>query len=119
MNVTYPHCDTRVLHAPGECEYCDQCPDAQAQRIQCGVAFSGHEPEGDEIPCPADAAVANGERGDYNRWPGNTPEGYPPLVKVHDVPLGWECSLPETHEGPCAARPTGWLHRLYWAWKLR
>lgn len=30
----------------------------------------------ESLPCPADAAVSFGDRGDYNGWPGNTPGGY-------------------------------------------
>lgn len=63
----FPHCDQRVLHAPGECEYCDKHLDWQALRLSWGIAFTNYEPEGDELPCPAMHA-----RGDtVNRWHGN------------------------------------------------
>lgn len=66
-----PHCDARILHAPGECRYCDAYPDWQQARATQRIAFSGHPtPEGGS-PCPADAAVAAGLRGDYTRWGGN------------------------------------------------
>lgn len=65
------HCDARVLHAPGECRFCDAYPERQAARVDEGVAFSGHAPANGQRPCPADAAVAHGERGDYNAWCGN------------------------------------------------
>ena len=40
----FPHCDTRVLHAPGECEFCDGQPVWQALRRAWGIAFTGHPP---------------------------------------------------------------------------
>jgi hypothetical protein len=69
---TVPHCDPRILHAPGECEFCDQRAELQALRRVWGIAFTGHAPvkRGDgamELPCPADAA-----RGDtHQKWGGN------------------------------------------------
>lgn len=41
---TFPHCDQRVLHAPGECEFCDACPEWQALRKAWGIAFTGKIP---------------------------------------------------------------------------
>lgn len=29
-----PHCDEGVVHAPGECRYCDDRPDLQIQRLK-------------------------------------------------------------------------------------
>ena len=67
----FPHCDQRVLHSPGECEYCDRHPEWQALRIAWGIAFTGYEPEGTELPDPATAA-----RGlkSINSWGGNVPK---------------------------------------------
>jgi hypothetical protein len=63
----FPHCDQRILHAPGECAYCDAFPNWQDLRRAWGISFTGWEPEGTELPCPADYA-----RGDtHNLWPGN------------------------------------------------
>lgn len=64
----FPHCDTRVLHAPGECIYCDKHKDWQFLRISWGIAFTGWEPEGRELPDPATHArgLAN-----VNAWGGN------------------------------------------------
>lgn len=63
----FPHCDQRVLHAPGECRYCDDCPYAQALRQAWSICFTGYEPEDKELPCPADHA-----RGDnHTKWGGN------------------------------------------------
>jgi len=52
----FPHCDQRVLHAPSECEYCDRHPEWQALRMAWGIAFTGYEPDGKELPDPATAA---------------------------------------------------------------
>jgi hypothetical protein len=66
-NFMFPHCDQRILHAPGECENCDHHSEWQALRAHWGIAFTGYEPEGTELPCPADHA-----RGDnHKKWGGN------------------------------------------------
>lgn len=64
----FPHCDSRVLHAPGECQHCDKFSEWQALRMAWGIAFTGWEPEDKELPDPAAAA-----RGltNVNRWGGN------------------------------------------------
>jgi hypothetical protein len=63
----FPHCDQRILHAPGECEYCDEHSDWQALRQAWQIAFTGYVPENTELPCPADHA-----RGDKHKlWGGN------------------------------------------------
>lgn len=64
----FPHCDSKVLHAPGECEYCDKHPDWQALRLSWGIAFTGYEPEEKELPCPASV---NRPLETINRWGGN------------------------------------------------
>lgn len=65
----FPHCDALVLHAPGECEYCDRHPYMQAVREFYSIAFSGYEPEEGELPCPADFR----RPGKSQLWGGNTP----------------------------------------------
>ena len=63
----FPHCDPRILHAPGECKFCDAHAEWQELRAKWGIAFTGYEPEGKELPCPADYA-----RGDaHTKWMGN------------------------------------------------
>ena len=42
----FPHCDQRVLHAPGECEFCDMNPEWQQLREAWGICFTGHAPRG-------------------------------------------------------------------------
>lgn len=65
----YPHCDNLVLHAPGECEYCDMYPDKQAIRITQGINFTGH---GD------DPATEHRPLTTINQWYGNIPKKYLP-----------------------------------------
>lgn len=69
----YPHCDQYVLHAPGECEYCDHYPFAQAARSHLGINYTGHYESG-KAKCPAERIRSLHH---INLWPGNTPEGYP------------------------------------------
>lgn len=64
----FPHCDPSVLHAPGECKYCDSCPVFQTLRMAWGIAFTGKEPKDNELPCPSD--YKRGFNG-ANVWPGN------------------------------------------------
>lgn len=74
-NIEFPHCDQRILHAPGECEYCDCYPFWQRLREAWGIAFTGHipDPDSDTLMCPADYAR---DPDVYNAWPGNTPQGW-------------------------------------------
>ena len=79
------HCDNRVLHAPGDCEYCDRHPEVQAYRIENGICFTGHTgPEMRALfdherlgyqwkTCPADKARPPGSSSDHRRWGGNKP----------------------------------------------
>lgn len=68
--MQYPHCDAMVLHAPGECTYCDRHPDWQTLRETWEIAFSGHDPIGDQVQCPAERRRP---REIINRWGGNRP----------------------------------------------
>jgi hypothetical protein len=63
----YPHCDQKILHAPGECDYCDMHPDWQELREIWGINFTGHSEEG-KTKCPAER-----ERNidTINKWGGN------------------------------------------------
>jgi hypothetical protein len=49
----FPHCDSAVLHAPGECEYCDGRPEWQSLREAWGIAFTGHAPRASLPECGA------------------------------------------------------------------
>jgi hypothetical protein len=71
-----PHCDSRILHRPGDCIYCDRHPLAQLARYGAKVYFTGDlhvmsDPAW--IPCPADAARPPGSSSDHRRWGGNKP----------------------------------------------
>lgn len=47
MTDTFPHCDSRILHAPeDDCEYCNRHPEWQRLREAWGIAFTGHAPRG-------------------------------------------------------------------------
>lgn len=63
----FPHCDQRILHAPGDCKYCDCYPAAQKLRDAWGIAFTGQKPRPGCLPCPADHARGN----KHKQWPGN------------------------------------------------
>lgn len=71
LDYTFPHCDPRVLHKPGECTYCDKdASDLQKIRKLWNINFTGHFEEG-LLPCPADEARPNG---DCEVWPNNRPD---------------------------------------------
>jgi len=70
MKAEFPHCDDKVLHAPGECRFCDDFPDLQRERLFQGINFTGHQESG-FLPCPAE------ERRSLdiiNAWGGNRPK---------------------------------------------
>lgn len=66
----YPHCDSRIVHRPSTCKYCDMHPELQQARAAAGINFTG-EFFPDLLACPADASRPPGEKGDHRRWPGN------------------------------------------------
>lgn len=81
-----PHCDGKVLHAPGECEYCDGHAEWQELRQMWGIAFTGHsedtvkafdyssgtptEYDKKLIPCPSEW---DRPLDTINKWPRNRP----------------------------------------------
>lgn len=62
-----PHCDSSILHAPGECVYCDQYPDWQEMREIARINFTGKDDPG-KAPCPS-LYFRSAEVRD--RWGGN------------------------------------------------
>lgn len=66
-SLRYPHCDARVLHAPGKCVYCDQSG-LQPLRVQWNIAFTDEPVQPGQTPCPA--MVARGSSS-INSWSGN------------------------------------------------
>jgi hypothetical protein len=93
-----PHCDQRILHAPGDCWACDLYPDWQELRTKWGIAFTGHQPEVEtanlmtgaseepvktitikrELPCPADFNRPPDSKSDHRQWGPNTAQGERP-----------------------------------------
>lgn len=67
MVLTFPHCDSNVLHAPGECIYCDARAEWQELRAMWGINFTGHE-DADKSPCPSLRFRALDI---IEKWPGN------------------------------------------------
>jgi hypothetical protein len=65
-----PHCDQSVLHAPGECAYCDRYPKRQQGRIDAKIAFTGGPvPEfGSQDPATLARPLEK-----INLWHGNVP----------------------------------------------
>lgn len=70
-DTPFPHCDSDILHAPGECAVCDLYPSKQKARILEQVAFTGHEPLPSQQPCPADARRPPDSSSWHGRWHGN------------------------------------------------
>lgn len=66
--VTFPHCEPRVLHKPDECFLCAEATELQEEREVLDVSNTGHSNR--RFPCPADA-----QRGsDHLLWGGNRPK---------------------------------------------
>ena len=76
-----PHCDAMVLHAPGDCAFCDHFLSgaAQALRRLWGIAFTGQTPQPGQVPCPSDAR--RGTAGAHV-WPGNIPRPAYPHIGI-------------------------------------
>lgn len=45
-NFQAPHCNASMLHAPGECYYCDHYPQRQQAYIDGGIPFTPNESNG-------------------------------------------------------------------------
>jgi len=94
--MQFPHCDPRILHAPGECEFCDDRPEWQQLRTGWGIAFTGRQPKGLEPFCMKPL-----------RFPAPPEDRTCLLARGHEG----ECQpLPEWEQFPCpadAARPPG------------
>lgn len=96
----FPHCDQRILHAPGECEYCDGHPEWQALREAWGIAYTGHAPRVTLPECGKTGSWAVGDTWKCRQAAGHD-EGDNPTV--HSPAAEWEAM-------PCpadAARPQG------------
>ena len=51
--ATAPHCDSRILHMPGSCQFCDLHPEYHTARKMWGINFTGQYDE-DKLPCPSE-----------------------------------------------------------------
>jgi len=97
--ATFPHCDQRILHAPGECEHCDTQQEWQELRQSWGIAFTGHTPKASQPECGA----IYGDFGELNRCRQATGHPRTGLYEGHSTATEWETQ-------PCpadAARPPG------------
>lgn len=72
-----PHCDQRVLHAPGECAYCDGYDDWQRLREMWGINFTGHDDER-KLLCPSELARPLEI---INKWAGNRPRSMVQIIE--------------------------------------
>lgn len=90
----FPHCDPKVLHAPGECQHCDKHPEWQALRQIWAIAFTGYDAQQGELPCPAENARG---RANCQAWGGNKPK--PELKHTHLGGLKPDCPAGEVNQG--------------------
>lgn len=69
MDMQFPHCDQGVLHAPKECEFCDEHPEWQALREAWRINFTGQK-DPEKAPCPSETRRSLEV---INMWDGNRP----------------------------------------------
>lgn len=73
-SITFPHCDSLILHSPGTCMYCDDHPDWQQYRLGAGIAFSDTDPlvvrDQGLAPCPSIFHRSSAVR---DQWANNLP----------------------------------------------
>ena len=68
----FPHCDSFVLHAPEECEYCRNATKLQIDRKACDVSYTGHFNR--KYQCPS---TERRKLSVIHAWPGNRPQDKP------------------------------------------
>ena len=74
LNHKHPHCDTRVLHEPGTCVFCDHYPERQSERSARGINFTNTS-DPNLQPCPA--VAARGPKSLYDWCNQATPHAAP------------------------------------------
>lgn len=89
--MIYPHCDAKVLHAPGKCGFCDVHPDWQELRLLWGVNFTGESVAG-KVACPSEWTRSLET---IEKWPGNRPDP-------------WVCSIHGQQGYPCTQCLASW-----------
>lgn len=104
-----PHCNTSVLHAPGECYYCDHYPGRQAAFVSGGIPFTPNEANG----WSGNVAVKAGEEhthmlSTYVVGENSIPRGKQDLGPCDRAPRGFRCKLRKEHDGPCPAWAKWW-----------
>lgn len=62
----YPHCDQRILHSPGACEFCDLAKVLQQYRAMLHLKFTDQLGENDPLLPGETRTKASAER-----WGGN------------------------------------------------
>lgn len=82
------HCDNLILHAPGECQYCDHYPGAQALRDWWQINFTGHHDTA-KLPCPSTLRRTDAVR---DLWGGNVALSYNETVSAEGPTFYWRLS---------------------------
>lgn len=103
----FPHCNSEVLHAPGQCYYCDQYPSRQAVRSESGPPFSPPEANG----WSGNVAVKAGEFHEHMGARYIVGQGFDESDTRHCqkfTKFGWYCRRHPHDYGPCAAVPRWW-----------
>ena len=70
--MQYPHCDPRILHPPGECEYCDNSG-LQEIRRAWDMNFTTKNQDKKKSLCPA---IKYRGLENCESWPRNRPKSY-------------------------------------------
>lgn len=86
-----PHCDARILHAPGECKYCDWFPQRQQDRITQSINFTG-QTDPKKAPCPA---MFFRDADSLAHWGGNQPQKCKTCDGEHRIGLALQHRCPE------------------------
>ncbi len=107
--MTYPHCDPRVLHAPGLCEFCDMHPEWQELRKTWGVAFTGDRSNPKAELCPAEKARPLET---IEAWPGNRRTD--PVDRTQRVTLSGRPAEQDSDGAPAPIDTETGMHKDYW-----
>lgn len=67
----FPHCDERVLHSPGLCEFCDKAEVLQKYRQMLNLSYTDELQANDPLLPGEDRSRASADA-----WGGNRKDGY-------------------------------------------